>query len=124
MPIEIASSSPSSRRTIIARFAHGHARATTSRYRPASTGHGEDPSDVIRSIRATGLRSKSSRVDRVDGVADMPGNLRVRVRPVQAQLSSSSSSSECLCFPLESLSVLLVFGVRVFVGVLEVVRLV
>ena len=37
-PIEIASSSPSSRRTIIARLAHGQARPTTSRYRPASTG--------------------------------------------------------------------------------------
>ena len=39
IPIEIASSSPSSRRTITARLAHGQARATTSRYRPASTGH-------------------------------------------------------------------------------------
>ena len=30
-PIEIASSSPSRRRTMIVRFAHGHALATTSR---------------------------------------------------------------------------------------------
>ena len=31
MPIDIASSSPSSRLTMIARLAHGQARATTSR---------------------------------------------------------------------------------------------
>ncbi len=36
---------------MIARFAQGHARATTSRYRPGSTGHSfwPDPVRVIRS---------------------------------------------------------------------------
>jgi hypothetical protein len=51
-------SSPSSRRTITARLAHGQARATTSRYRPGSTGQRVDPSEVIRSSSATGSRSK------------------------------------------------------------------
>jgi hypothetical protein len=33
---------------MIARFAHGQARATTSRYRPGSTGYPSRPSAVIR----------------------------------------------------------------------------
>ena len=49
---------------LTARFAHGHARATTRRYRFGSTGHGDDSSAVIRSIRATGLRSNESGEDR------------------------------------------------------------
>jgi hypothetical protein len=49
MPIEITGSRPSSRRTMTARLAHGQARATTSRYRPGSTGQPLDPSAVIRS---------------------------------------------------------------------------
>ena len=59
IPIEIASSRPSSRRTIIARFAHGHARATISRYRPAATGHRDEPSAVMRSSMPTGARTKA-----------------------------------------------------------------
>src|SRR5918999_4724537 len=65
MPIDNTGSNPSSRRTITLRFAHGHARATTSRYRPGSTGHGDEPSEGIRSVSATGSRSKASVLDRV-----------------------------------------------------------
>ena len=63
MPSEMTFSSPSRRRTITERFAQGHARATTSRYRPASTGQGDEPSAVMRSVSATGPRSKESVVD-------------------------------------------------------------
>ena len=60
MPIDSASSSPSSRRTIIVRLAHGHARATTSRYRPASAGSVPSrPSAVIRSFRYLVSRTNS-----------------------------------------------------------------
>src|SRR4051795_2763018 len=38
MPIDRASSSPSRRRTMMARLAHGQARATTRRERPATPG--------------------------------------------------------------------------------------
>src|SRR5512146_1618634 len=52
MPIDSASSSPISRRTIIVRLAHGQPRATTSRYRPASAGSDPSrPSAVIRPSR-------------------------------------------------------------------------
>src|SRR5689334_4458081 len=52
MPIDSASSSPISRRTIIVRLAHGQPRATTSRYRPASAGSEPSrPSAVIRPSR-------------------------------------------------------------------------
>ncbi len=46
---DTASSRPSSRRDTSARLAQGQARLTTSRYRPASTGHPSRPSAVIRS---------------------------------------------------------------------------
>src|SRR5258706_10332236 len=60
MPIDSVSSSPSSRRTIIVRFAHGHARATTSRYRPASAGSVPSrPSAVIRPFRSLVSRTNS-----------------------------------------------------------------
>src|SRR5579859_5404215 len=52
IPIDSASSSPISRRTIIVRLAHGQPRATTSRYRPASAGSVPSrPSAVIRPSR-------------------------------------------------------------------------
>ena len=50
MPIEIASSRPSSRRAITVRFAHGHARDTTKRYRLGSTGKPPLASVVIRVV--------------------------------------------------------------------------
>src|SRR5690242_10770472 len=60
MPIDSASSRPSSRRTIIVRFAHGHARATTSRYRPASAASVPSrPSAVIRPFRYRVSRTNS-----------------------------------------------------------------
>ncbi len=45
-----AFSSPSSRRTITARLAHGQARLTTRRYRPGSTGKPSRPSAVMRVV--------------------------------------------------------------------------
>ena len=61
--MDSASSSPSSRRTIIVRFAHGHARATTSRYRPACAGNVPSrPSAVIRSSRYRVSRTNSPEV--------------------------------------------------------------
>src|ERR1017187_5625438 len=60
MPIDSAGSSPSSRRTIMVRFAHGQARATTSRYRPACTGKlPSRPSAVIRPFRYLVSRTNS-----------------------------------------------------------------
>jgi len=60
MPMDSTGSSPSSRRTIIVRFAHGQARATTRRYRPASTGKPPSrPSAVIRPFRYSVLRTNS-----------------------------------------------------------------
>src|ERR1019366_7353675 len=60
MPIDSAGSSPSSRRTIMVRFAHGQARATTSRYWPASTGKlPSRPSAVIRPFRYLVSRTNS-----------------------------------------------------------------
>src|SRR5688500_9301457 len=67
MPIEMADSKPSSRRTLAERLAHGQSLATTRRYRPAATGHHDDPSAVIRSSIPTGLRSNAPDV--------MPSNL-------------------------------------------------
>ena len=55
MPIDSASSSPVSRRTIIVRLAHGQPRATTSRYRPASAG--SEPSRPSAVIRPSGPHS-------------------------------------------------------------------
>ena len=59
IPIDSAGSSPSSRRTIMVRLAHGHPRATTSRYRPASTGQPSRPSAVIRASRYLVSRTNS-----------------------------------------------------------------
>src|ERR1022692_4422173 len=60
MPMDSAGSSPSSRRTIMVRFAHGQARATTSRYWPASTGKlPSRPSAVIRPFRYLVSRTNS-----------------------------------------------------------------
>src|ERR1035437_3582258 len=60
MPIDSAGSSPSSRRTIMVRFAHGQARATTSRYWTASTGKlPSRPSAVIRPFRYLVSRTNS-----------------------------------------------------------------
>src|ERR1017187_2314937 len=60
MPIDSAGSSPSRRRTIMVRFAHGQARATPSRYWPASTGKlPSRPSAVIRPFRYLVSRTNS-----------------------------------------------------------------
>ena len=56
--MERTCSSPSRRRTMIARFAHGHALATTNRYRPGSTGQPSRPSAVIRVVMYEVSRSK------------------------------------------------------------------
>ena len=60
---EIADSNPRRRRAIIARLAHGQARLTISRYRPASTGHPSEPSAVIRSTKWLGDRLNSGLFD-------------------------------------------------------------
>ena len=80
---------------------------------------------MIRSISATGLRLKSSRVDRVDGVADMPGTYASGSGPRRLSCPSVIVVVVVvLVLPARVLVLLLVFVVRVFVGVLEVVRLV
>jgi hypothetical protein len=63
MPTEIADSRPSSRRTISARLAHGHALAAINRYRPAWTGHLDEPLEVMRSVKAFVDRLNSRDVD-------------------------------------------------------------
>src|SRR5580692_1428938 len=59
MPMDSAPSSPSRRRTIMVRLAHGQPRATTSRYRPASSGQPSRPSAVIRPSRYSVSRLNS-----------------------------------------------------------------
>src|SRR4051812_28486671 len=59
MPMEITGSNPSSRRAMTVRLAQGHARATASRYRSGSTGQGEEPSAVMRSLTPNGSRTNS-----------------------------------------------------------------
>jgi hypothetical protein len=63
MPTEIAGSRPSSRRTISARLAHGQALAAISRYRPAWTGHPDEPSEVMRSVNVFADRVNACDID-------------------------------------------------------------